>query len=48
MSRLGFGEISGFTKIKIHAHPGLPPMPSILMIAAANKPENAPVDVSKQ
>lgn len=30
------------TSIKIQAHPGLPPTPSILMIADANKPEKAP------
>lgn len=29
------------TKIKIHAHPGLPPTPSMLSIAAARSPENA-------
>lgn len=28
--------------MKIQAQPGLPPTPSILMIADANKPEKAP------
>jgi len=28
--------------MKIQAHPGLPPMPSIFSIAAASNPEKAP------
>ena len=31
-----------FTNINIHAHPGLPLIPSILSIAAASNPEKAP------
>jgi hypothetical protein len=31
-----------FTKMKIHAHPGLFPTPCIWATAAASKPENAP------
>ena len=30
------------TRMKIQAHPGLPPMPSIFSIAAASNPEKAP------
>ena len=30
------------TRINIQAHPGLPPIPSMFWIAAANRPENAP------
>ena len=30
------------TKIKIHCHPRLPPIPSILEMAAASRPEKAP------
>ena len=40
-----FKETSDFsrelTRINIHAHPGLPPIPSIFKIAAARRPENA-------
>ena len=31
-----------FTNINIHAHPGLPLIPSIFSIAAARNPEKAP------
>ena len=31
-----------FTNINIHAHPGLPFIPSIFSIAAASNPEKAP------
>ena len=31
-----------FTNINIHAHPGLPLIPSILSVAAASNPEKAP------
>jgi hypothetical protein len=30
------------TRMKIQAHPGFPPMPSMFSIAAASKPEKAP------
>ena len=31
--------------MKIHAHPGLPPTPSMCKIAEARRPENAPARV---
>ena len=36
------------TKMKIHAHPGFPPMPSIFAIAAANKPPKLPASAAAE
>ena len=36
------------TRMKIHAHPGFPPIPSMFWIAAASSPENAPDNDAKE
>ena len=33
--------VLGLTRMNTHAHPGLPPTPSMWMMAAARRPENA-------
>jgi hypothetical protein len=35
-------NIEKYTRMKIQAHPGLPPIPSMFSIAAANNPEMVP------
>ena len=38
---IGLNMVAPRTRMNNHAHPGLPPTPSMRMIAAASRPENA-------